>query len=165
MIIENIRRKFTRHADQLEYRENERRFSWVLQNGKSSNLPEQPGVYCLFSHDDQRIQKVGKADGVGGLAQRFRGYTAAKTIQKVEGDATDRRWRAAMTGGLRGQTLSIYYFVTPPLTLQVPFAQLKEALLEAHWARSFENWLSVQVRLELSSPAEGALQMLLSGQD
>ena len=37
-------------------------------------LTEQRGVYFLLSHSDTQIQKIGLANGKGGLRQRMRGY-------------------------------------------------------------------------------------------
>jgi hypothetical protein len=106
-VIEKLKSTFTRYGRELEYLPDESRFSWC--GPATPQLPEDFGVYCLFSHNGSRIQKTGKAEATGGLRARFCGYTGAKTDRKIASDKTDQRWKRIMTDSLRGKRLSVYY--------------------------------------------------------
>ena len=117
-VIENLRTNFTCYEAQLEYIPDQRRFAWSPEN--SELLPTHHGVYLLFSHGGSRLQKVGSAEGAGGLRQRFGNYTGARTEEKLKRDPTDQLWRRVMTGELSGERLSVYYLVvTPSMKVQL----------------------------------------------
>jgi hypothetical protein len=162
-IVETLKKKFTLHGAELKYLEDEFRFAWC-RNVKEK-LPEVHGVYCLFSHGGTRLQKVGKADGAHGLRGRFRSYTGAKTEEKSERDPTDRLWKTVMKGNLKGKSLSVYYFETPPGVMSIPFvldgAPPAEPI-KYHWARPLEEYLSRLFRCE-HGELVGKTHMLLSG--
>jgi hypothetical protein len=117
--IEKIKSTFTCCTQELEYKghasennEQEFRFSWC--GTPPELLPQESGVYCLFSHKGSNIQKIGKAESKGGLRNRFRGYTNKKTEIKIASDKTDLLWKKIMMDKLLGQKLQVYYYVTPP---------------------------------------------------
>lgn len=72
-------------------------------------LTEQRGVYFLLSHNDTQIQKVGLANGIGGLRQRMVGYERIYRPNGQSGDPTMALWHRVMTGQLQGQTLSLWF--------------------------------------------------------
>ena len=76
-------------------------------------LTESKGVYFLLSHNNTQIQKVGLANGYGGLRQRMQGYVRLyrpQPIQQVDGgDPTMALWFRVMTGPLQGQPLSLWF--------------------------------------------------------
>ena len=72
-------------------------------------LTEQRGVYFLLSHSDTQIQKVGLANGKGGLRQRMRGYECLYLGNAEDTDPTVALWQRIMTGPLQGQTLSLWF--------------------------------------------------------
>ncbi len=148
----------------MRYDERDCRFYWDCEPA-SSGLPGKAAVYCLFSHLDQRIQKVGKAEGASGLSQRFLAYTKASTPARMARDATDRLWQRVMTGPLRGQALSVYYLLTPPVELECPVRVPEINRVRAHWARDLETVLSKALRLELAQSLNSAPELLLSGID
>jgi hypothetical protein len=144
-MIERLKVAFERVDSELCYDAGEFRFRW---SPKDPELPNERGVYCLLSHKGSRVQKVGKADGAYGLRGRFLGYTGKKTTEKILRDKTDQRWKAAMTGELRAQPLSVYYFITKPQPIASPidFGDGVQKELQCHWARSFEQYLSALFR-------------------
>jgi len=161
-VRDQILSSFTRFSSELAYDETNFKFYWVHEDASTQTLPKAPGVYCIFSHNDTKLQKVGKADALGGLHGRFLAYTAKKTKRKLKSDATDRLWQQVMTGPLKGQKLSLYYFVTEPITVgKIPFDI--GVPIFAQWARSFEQELSRCAKNELLSGPRN--QMLLSGQN
>jgi hypothetical protein len=161
--VETLKRKFTRHGAELEYRVDKFKFAWC--GDVKEKLPEVHGVYCLFSHSGTRLQKIGKADGKRGLRGRFRSYTGAKTEEKSEADRTDRLWKTVMTGKLKDQLPSVYYFETPPGVMSIPFvldgAPPAKPIMY-HWARPLEQYLSELFRSE-HRKLVGNTHMLLSG--
>lgn len=164
-VIEKLKSAFTRYGRELEYRTDESRFSWCSDETTLS-LPREPGVYCLLSHGDSRIQKVGKTEKTGGLRARFTDYTVKKTDRKIASDNTDQRWKRIMEGALRGERLSVYYYVTPPKKIQSPIRfddNGFEQELSCHWARSFEVYLSKCVRSECLKNNRLDTHLLLSG--
>jgi hypothetical protein len=72
-------------------------------------LTEQRGVYFLLSHNDTQIQKIGLANGKGGLRQRMRGYECLYLGNAEDIDPTVALWHRIMTGPLQGQTLSLWF--------------------------------------------------------
>ena len=161
-IVGSLRSRFTRHGSQLAYRREESRFYWC--DVAATPLPVERGVYCLFSHDDDRIQKIGKADGHDGLRGRFRSYTGTKTATKLASDRTDQRWNRTMTDALNGERLSLYYFVTVPKLTEFRLdSSFELKKLECHWARSLERYLSKLVRDEYSKSGLLETCLLLSG--
>ena len=72
-------------------------------------LTEQRGVYFLLSHSDTQIQKIGLANGKGGLRQRMRGYECLYLGNAEDIDPTVALWHRIMTGPLQGQTLSLWF--------------------------------------------------------
>jgi hypothetical protein len=146
-VAEAIKRKFDRFGRDLQYDHEKFRFAWCGEAQGSRRLPTEAGVYCLFSHDASRIQKIGKTESMGGLRARFNQYTGRKTEQKLARDQTDQRWRRIMMGELNGEPLQLFYFVTPPIMRASP---IREAAgqLSCHWARSFEIHLAAIVRRE-----------------
>lgn len=161
-IVVSLKRAFTRHGTQLAYRSDESRFYWC--NAAAPSLPIERGVYCLLSHGDTQIQKIGKADGQDGLLGRFRSYTGAKTAAKIAGDRTDQRWKRVMTGALNGERLSLYYYVTPPQPTEFRLdGGFEPKQLECHWARSLEKYLSKLVRDEYTKRNLHETCLLLSG--
>ncbi|MCA6104738.1 hypothetical protein [Bradyrhizobium australafricanum] len=161
--IEKLKSAFQRHGTELEYLPDQSRFSWC--DLYAAPLPEDCGVYCLFSHDGSRIQKIGKAESRGGLRVRFRGYTGKKTDLKIANDKTDQRWKRIMTDALIGERLTLYYFVTAPVTVKSPirFDNELEHELNCHWARPFEAHLSKLVRKECRERNLLDTHLLLSG--
>jgi hypothetical protein len=75
---------------------------------KTPPLTEQRGVYFLLSHNDTQIQKVGLANGIGGLRQRMAGYRRIYRGNGQTGEKTMALWYRKMTAPLRGQTLSLW---------------------------------------------------------
>ena len=147
-MIEKLKLAFERVPSELVYKADESRFRW---SPSTPELTRERGVYCLLSHNDSRVQKIGKADGAEGLRGRFIGYTGKKTEQKLIKDRTDQRWKVAMTGDeLRGQRLSVYYFITKPKMIASPidFGEGVYKELQCHWARTFEQYLSALFRAE-----------------
>jgi hypothetical protein len=162
-IVETLKKKFTRHGAQLEYRPDKFKFAWC--GNVKERLPKVQGVYCLFSHGDTRLQKIGKADGASGLRGRFGGYTGAQTEEQSERDRTDRLWKTVMTGKLEGEILSVYYFETPPGVMSIPFVLDGGPPAEPimyHWAKPLEAYLSKLFRSEHGGLV-GKTHMLLSG--
>jgi hypothetical protein len=163
-IVETLKKKFTLHGAELEYRADKFKFAWC--GNVKEKLPEVHGVYCLFSHGGTRLQKIGKADGKRGLRGRFRGYTGAQTEEKSEADRTDRLWKTVMNGNLRDQRLSVYYFETPPGVMSIPFvldgAPAAEPI-KYHWARPLEEYLSRLFRREHGEQVGETHMLLLSG--
>jgi hypothetical protein len=164
-LIEKVKLKFQRADAVLEYRAEEFRFGWSPSDPK---LTKECGVYCLLSHGETRVQKVGKGDGETGLNGRLRGYTNKKTEQKANSDPTDRLWRTVMMEKekLLGQPLSFYYFVTEPkkIILPIDYGDEIQEELKCHWARDFERSLSERFRKEYE--AAGVLNVthfLLAG--
>ena len=72
-------------------------------------LTERRGVYFLLSHSHTKVQKVGLANGMGGLSQRMLGYTRLYVGDGETGDRTMALWYRQMTGPLQGQTLSLWF--------------------------------------------------------
>ena len=72
-------------------------------------LTEQRCVYFLLSHNDTQIQKIGLANGKGGLRQRMRGYECLYLGNAEDTDPTVALWHRIMTGPLQGQTLSLWF--------------------------------------------------------
>jgi hypothetical protein len=148
-VVEQVKSKFTRHDGELQYKVSRNEVSrnevsgFVWCGPGTSSLPDKPGVYCLFSHDDSRIHKVGMAERTGGLRDRFGDYTVLKTPARIARDPTDQLWQRVMTGPLRGERLSIYYYVTEPEKKQSPirFEELVGKEFECHWARALEKYL------------------------
>jgi hypothetical protein len=159
-VIEKIKSAFTRHDRELEYLSDHSRFSWC-GGVATAAIPREPGVYCLFSHDGSRIQKIGKTEKKGGLHARFGDYTGKKTESKIASDMTDRRWKRVMTNVLRGERLSVYYYVTAPTKIRFEDGFDKE--LDCHWARSLEMYLSKLVRAECGASNLLETHLLLSG--
>lgn len=162
-IIEKVKSVFTRHSAELEYLPDHYRFSW---SGTSrSALPREPGVYCLFSHEGERIQKIGKTENERGLHGRFADYTSKKTERRLLADRTDQRWRRIMTCALHGERLSLYYYVTAPKNFELPFRfdDGVEINIDCHWARSLEKYLSKLVRSDCAAKGLSTTHMLLSG--
>jgi hypothetical protein len=164
-VIQKLKSAFTRYGRELEYRPYESRFSWC-GDAATLSLPRESGVYCLFSHGNSRIQKVGKTEKAGGLRARFTDYTGKKTDGKIASDQTDQRWKRIMEGPLRGERLSVYYYVTPPMKFQSPIRFNDNGFdqeLSCHWARSFEALLSKLVRNECRENNLLDTYLLLSG--
>jgi hypothetical protein len=162
--MEELKSKFTRYVRELEYLSDQSRFAWC--GGASTiSMPQQPGVYCLFSHSGSRLQKIGKTESTGGLRDRFRGYTGKKTEGKIARDRTDQRWKRMMTDALRGERLSVYYYVTAPKKFESPirFDNVSDHELNCHWARSLEVYLSKIVRDECLAKHLTDTHLLLSG--
>jgi hypothetical protein len=162
-LIEKMKRLFVRLDAELEYYEKEFRFRWRPGDSK---LPEKCGVYCLLSHGDARVQKVGKADGARGLYGRFLSYTAKKKEDKAINDRTDRLWRTIMTDKLLGRALSVYYFVTEPMMIESPidFDDGVREVYKCQWARDFERSLSLRFREQYKNEGvAGVTHFLLSG--
>ena len=163
--IEKLKRAFTRYGRELEYLPDHSRFSWC-GDAPTLSLPQESGVYCLFSHGDSRIQKVGKTEKAGGLRARFGDYTGKKTDGKIASDKTDQRWKRIMTDKLRGERLSVYYYVTVPKKFRSPIRFDDDGFeqeLNGHWARSFEAYLSKLVRNECRAKNLLDTHLLLSG--
>jgi hypothetical protein len=90
-LVETLKSAFTLYGAQLQYLQEETRFTWC--GPAAPSLPTEHGVYCLISHNGSRIQKIGKAEGKHGLRGRFNGYTGQKTLAKIASDRTDQRWK------------------------------------------------------------------------
>lgn len=153
-LIEFIKK--TSYAGTWSYSEdgNYAGFYWDPQ--KNMEIPSHPGIYFLLSDDLTAVQKIGKAEGRGGLRQRFKQYTSKKLINgRVLTDDTDGLWFKAMKGILINKKIDVYYYTTPPEIVNFSNFGLSFCL-EAHWARSFERTLNVLARSE-SQP------MFLSG--
>lgn len=165
-ISTKIKKLFTRHPHELTYDAEKLCFSWVYECADRTKIPEESGVYALFSHFGERIQKIGKADGSGGLRARFNRYTSRKTEEKLKKDPTVALWRRAMTGQLMSQNLIIYYIVTPP---QIIINEISNEFsfdgFHLQWARDLEYKISRAVKLECASGALVDTHMLLSGAD
>jgi len=105
---------------------------------------KQSGVYVIIHGN--KIQKVGKADGVRGLQARLGNY-ASSNKSRITGKYVDQftvRLNEKMNyPELKGKSLSFYYYEIPK----------KETTLEGFkvqtcMARSFEKELSIQARLQ-----------------
>ena len=76
-------------------------------------LPSEHAVYFLLSSFG--IEKVGKADGKGGLKQRFSRYL--KVNKTLKNDDTDKRWHRTMSSqDMLDQEIQIYYITFPKET-------------------------------------------------
>jgi hypothetical protein len=163
-IVEKIKSRFKRHDVELEYLADQSRFAWC--GAAAAQLPTEHGVYCLFSHNDTRVQKIGKAEAKHGLLARLSGYTSAKTVAKIESDKTDQRWQRVMRSVLEGERLSLFYFPTVPQIISSPIYLDEEPNpreLECHWARSLEKYLYGLVRAEYKKRNVLDTHLLLSG--
>jgi hypothetical protein len=156
-VVEKLKTYFTCYEAELEYLPNQRRFAWWPEKPKP--LPTHHGVYLLFSHGDARLQNVGKAEGENGLRQRFVGYTAAKTEEKLRKDRTDQRWRRIMTGELRGERVSVYYLIITP-SMKV---ELLDEEIDCRSARSLEGHLRKVLRNECRARNLLETHLLLMG--
>jgi hypothetical protein len=75
------------------------RYSFMVQNGGDPNqLTAERGVYFLLSHNRTRLQKIGLANGKGGLRQRIRGYVKSFDPNNPGNDASPAFWYRIMTG-------------------------------------------------------------------
>lgn len=159
-----IKEQFIRFDCELEYIAKDSRFSWC-KDKSATRLPTEVGVYCLFSHRESRIQKIGKAESTGGLRARFNQYVGKKTEFKLARDQTDQRWRRIMTDQLDGKRLQLFYFLTPPIKLPSPIRLSGDAArqLKCHWARSLENYLATAIRNEYRRDKLLDTHLLLSG--
>ena len=161
-----IKNLFIKHPHELKYEPERLCFSWVYECADRAKIPEESGVYALFSHGGERIQKVGKADGSGGLRSRFNRYTAKKNEGKLNRDPTVALWYRTMTGKLIDQNLVLYYMVTPPKIIKNEISEhFSFDGFYLQWARDLEYRLSRAVNLECASGALADTHMLLSGAD
>ena len=158
MDLLNFIREHTKVAGDWAYKTNDTRagFQWVA--GSADDVPFQPGVYFLMSHDSSRLQKIGKAEGAKGLNQRFHQYTSLKSIKgKIQKDKTDLLWYSKMTdptSGLFGERINVHWYITKPAVVKLPHRDINLEL-EAHWARSLERELNLlalsqNLKMELS---------------
>jgi len=86
-------------------------FGWEWSEQKE--LPTDHAVYFLLSSFG--IEKVGKADGKGGLKQRFSRYL--KVNKTLKNDDTDKRWHRTMSSqDMLDQEIQIYYITFPKET-------------------------------------------------
>jgi hypothetical protein len=86
-------------------------FGWEWTAKKE--LPSEHAVYFLLSSFG--IEKVGKADGKGGLKQRFSRYL--KVNKTLKNDDTDKRWHRTMSSqDMLDQEIQIYYITFPKET-------------------------------------------------
>ena len=60
---QNIQKHFQKCPDTLIFNTERLAFSWKKASSQALTLPSIAGVYALFSHGGERIQKVGKAKG------------------------------------------------------------------------------------------------------
>lgn len=136
----------------LEYIHDQTHAQFVWVDRSSEDIPSAPGIYFILSENKKlgkkTIQKIGKAEGAGGLRQRFLAYTSKKSIEgKVLKDRTDLKWYVAMSGALQGEKLQVYVFVTKPEVKVVSIGNCSVDI-ELHWARSLEKELSLLARKE-----------------
>lgn len=123
-------------------------------------LTEQRGVYFLLSHNDTQIQKVGLANGIGGLRQRMVGYERIYRPNGQSGDPTMALWHRVMTGQLQGQTLSLWFISLSATTTVEVLGKTMTVSYDPH--PEVERILAGEVRtcgqhpLLLSSQANGA---------
>ena len=165
-VLEFVKTQCVKVNSPLRYLPDESRFCW--DDATSVSLPTQSGVYFLLSHNDTKIQKIGKADGRGGLKGRLRGYTAKKTPHKINTDKTDRLWREKMTNHLLGESISVFYYETSPMEINKSYIQgnVEHSLVvEAQWARSLEEKLSRLAAQDVKERGVTYEEMLLSGQN
>lgn len=121
-------------------------FEWVHRTDTA--IPEQSGIYLLVSENEINIQKVGKAEGVKGLKQRFSSYTTKKNKrEKLEKDKTDALWHSIMTGQLINQPLRVYIYPTSPVPVNIDIGKTTYTL-KSQWARGLEKTLSQIARKE-----------------
>jgi hypothetical protein len=161
---QNIQKHFQKCPDTLIFNTERLAFSWKKASSQALTLPRIAGVYALFSHGGERIQKVGKAEGKNGLAGRLRMYTRAKTDQKLAKDSTVQLWLDVMTSQLLGQELEVYYVEAAPIPVQnIITDQFVKAPILAHWARDFELQLSLAASREVEAEGLGSTHMLLTG--
>lgn len=101
------------------------------------------GVYVIMYRN--KIQKVGKADGVKGLGQRLGSYARSNlsNIKRANPDSFTIALHKNMTTKLKGKAMQFYFFATPKE--QVSFKGLH---VEACYARSLEKELSMLARLQ-----------------
>ena len=141
-------------SSNLKY--NNKNYCFEFDGSETDNkLPKLSGVYFLLSHNDSRVQKIGKAEGNQGLYQRFQNYTSKKNKGKL--DRTSELWLKVMTdpNKLKGESLSVFYYITKPYNIKLP--NISCFKLEAFWARSLEK--------HLSQIAKNHHDMFLSGQN
>ena len=112
------------------------------------DLPKCPsthsGVYLILFRN--KVQKVGKADGVNGLQARLRSYSS-RNKKRVTGEYIDQFTvslnKKMSSPNLKGKAVSFYYYEVP-----------KESGYEAGYkvdsckARSLEKEISIQCRLQ-----------------
>ncbi len=161
-----IKKFFTKHPHELKYDAERLCFSWMCECADRATIPKMPGVYALFSHSGERIQKVGKADGNGGLFARINRYTGKKNMIKLNKDPTVALWYNTMTNELIEQSLTLYYMVTPPRIIKNEISDyFSFDGFSLQWARDFEFKLSRALNLECGSGNLVDTHMLLSGTD
>ncbi|CAM8410344.1 hypothetical protein MCEREM36_01218 [Candidatus Methylopumilus universalis] len=136
-LLEFILKKCTPVSASLIYKIENNCFEWKY---KKPDIPYSSAIYFLLSHNNKKIQKIGKAEGIGGLNQRLKSYTAKKKKGKL--DKTADLWHSVMTNPdqLKGEPLRVYYLETVPHKLSDK--RIPELALEAHWARSLEIQLT-----------------------
>jgi hypothetical protein len=161
-----IKKFFTKYPHELNYDPEKLCFSWVYQSQDRTKIPEESGVYALFSHSGEKIQKVGKAEGAGGLRSRFKRYTYKKNDEKLKKDPTVALWLRVMTNQLFNQKLTLYYILTPPKLIENEISShFNFDGVYLQWARDLEYRLSHAVNLECASSNLVDTHMLLSGMD
>ena len=109
---------------------------------KHSAVPDVPGVYAYLTGD--AVQKIGKAEGAGGLRSRH-AFGRGDTTK----NATTALWaRVWGDGQLKGVAVDVFFHPLPtvPVIVDVPGFGPKEVQLQA--ARSLECLLSEAARDE-----------------
>ena len=131
-LIDRIQ-KHTRHVADLTYGPCERKAGYQFRVVPTDGLPltEDRGVYFLLSDNLTQIQKVGKANGIGGLRQRMSDYEDGRQGAELQ-KPTPALWHRVMMNQLQGNTLSLWFFsFSQPATINA-LGQDYDVLLDPH---------------------------------
>lgn len=77
------------------------RYAFQVIEGDANALPTAKGIYFLLSHNNERLQKIGRTNGQNGLRQRIKGYTRAFDPQNPGKDRSPAFWYRVMTGNVQ----------------------------------------------------------------
>jgi hypothetical protein len=102
----------------------------------------QTGIYFILDSND-RIHKVGKAEGKGGLKRRFNNYRANNcTRYHIHNDKTTIMVNRIMTGPLKNEILYMYVLEIK----KEPFLYENTYTIEKSYIRALEEAISIHAR-------------------
>lgn len=82
-------------------RHNGLRYQFIIDLAALNALPQDRGIYFFLSHENTRLQKIGKANGQGGLRERIRKYKVLVNPEHPPADRTPLFWYRVMTGNVQ----------------------------------------------------------------